>query len=353
MSGPSSDPAEKDQLLHEAATWFARMRGPDAEADREQFEAWLKRGALHRQAYNRASEIFAMGKLLAEDAGSDDRAAPSHMRPRGRTFAFALGTLAILIAASWLLLGPLRSSETAAPPIADAEQAGDRLEFLSAQGSSPRSFRLADGSMVTLQPGSELEVRFGPGERRLDLREGQARFEVSRETRPFAVHAGGGRVVATGTVFEVGYAGERRVVVRLLEGAVEVTPPARDPQAQGSQRLRAGEQTSYHVSPAASWPGEPERSSAAVLPPEPSAAPAAGDNGTARDYDNVPVGDLVALANREGRRAIRLAEPSIAALRVSGRFRVDHPPLLAERLIALFDLVRVDSANGDIVLRRR
>ena len=57
----------KGQLFEEAAGWFARMRGPDAEASREEFEAWLARGALHRSAYNRAAEVFAMGKLLEEE----------------------------------------------------------------------------------------------------------------------------------------------------------------------------------------------------------------------------------------------------------------------------------------------
>ena len=55
MSEPDRD-RPQGQLFEEAAAWFARMRGPDAEASRDEFEAWLARGALHRSAYNRAAD---------------------------------------------------------------------------------------------------------------------------------------------------------------------------------------------------------------------------------------------------------------------------------------------------------
>lgn len=40
-----------DQQMREASLWFARMRGPDAEEWRPQFEQWLALGASHRGAY--------------------------------------------------------------------------------------------------------------------------------------------------------------------------------------------------------------------------------------------------------------------------------------------------------------
>src|SRR5690242_17972648 len=58
---------ETGQLRQEAATWFARMRGPDADRYREAFDDWLARGALHRSAYNRIAETFSAGKTLKEE----------------------------------------------------------------------------------------------------------------------------------------------------------------------------------------------------------------------------------------------------------------------------------------------
>ena len=42
MSGPPIASRPEDQLFAEAAAWFARMRGPSADAAREQFELWSR-----------------------------------------------------------------------------------------------------------------------------------------------------------------------------------------------------------------------------------------------------------------------------------------------------------------------
>lgn len=64
MTGTSDLPASGGRLRDEAAEWFAVMRGPDAEVRRAEFEAWLERQAIHREAYNRIAETFSLGKAL-------------------------------------------------------------------------------------------------------------------------------------------------------------------------------------------------------------------------------------------------------------------------------------------------
>ncbi|HEU0094975.1 MAG TPA: hypothetical protein VFQ52_00875, partial [Rhizomicrobium sp.] len=74
------------------------------------------------------------------------------------------------------------------------------------------------------------------------------------------------------------------------------------------------------------------------IPPRP-AAPAgatAAPSAAARDFEATPVSKLVALANSAAVRPIRLADTSLGAQLVSGRFRVDDTELLARRLGALF-----------------
>ena len=56
-----------DTIMAEATLWFGRMRGPEAEQHKAEFERWLARGALHRSFYNRAGEIYAMGKFLKDE----------------------------------------------------------------------------------------------------------------------------------------------------------------------------------------------------------------------------------------------------------------------------------------------
>jgi len=63
---------------------------------------------------------------------------------------------------------------------------------------------LGDGSRVTLNTDSELQVSLEPTERVVNLNHGEAYFEVAQDkTRPFIVKAGHARVIAVGTQFSV------------------------------------------------------------------------------------------------------------------------------------------------------
>ncbi len=345
MSGSEPVPPTRDQLLQEAATWFARMRGPEADASREEFEAWLRRGALHRQAYNRASEIFAMGKVLAEDAEAASNGQPPDIKQRSSSgIAWALVALLLLVGAGWFAFGGIGVDERKAP-IADGRSPLPPAQILSTTSSGPRTVRLADGSLVTLEADSLLEVRLGASERRLDLRRGSGRFQVFRETRPFVVHAGGGSVVARGTIFDVGFARDRSVTVRLIEGTVDVTYPA-----QGTtRRLRPGQALSYGV-------GRGEASMSIAPAPSGTAADRVATQSSSpppvRDFDGVTLAELVAAANRGSERPIRLVGDALGRLQVSGRFRIDDTAVLAERLALVFDLA-LESRSDSIVLRAR
>lgn len=348
MSEPDIPPTPEDQLMREAAGWFARMRGPDADASREEFEAWLRRGALHRGAYNRAAEIFAMGKLLGEEP-----AIPSRPEHRRRRVAIAVVTAALAALALMLLFTPgLISFGGADNRQSGAEQIARPPLVLIAPSGKARAFDLADGSTVTLEGGSSLEVQLGATERRLDLTRGRARFDVFHEGRPFVVHAGGGTVTARGTRFEVALGENRQVTVRLIEGTVDVSlPPAKGRAAAlpAVRRLRAGMALSFAAAPEASHSSKPGGTSSATPSPAVGAAPA----GAARDFEAVTVAELVAEANRTSSRPIRLGNEAIGRRKVSGRFRVDDSIILAERLAILFDLgVDLDDPR-EIVLRAR
>lgn len=349
MSAPESTPPTEDQLLNEAAAWFARMRGPEAEASRDEFEAWLRRGALHRRAYNRASEIFAMGKVLGEEEGPSAPSKVEGGRARAKVLA-ALTALVALVTVTWLVLGSTIDPERGSDII--AEESGvptQGVQHLSTRSEETRSIRLEDGTVIRLEGGTNIEVRFDRRERRLTLERGMARFQVAHEPRPLVVHAAGARITAVGTLFEVGILPDRRVTVRLIEGSVEVIPPAADGSASPRpepRHMRPGETMNFN----AGVLGNP---SAAAAEPDGGSSQALAGPSAARDYDIVTLGELVASANRGARRPIRLAEPATGGLRVSGRFRIDDTRLLAERLALLFDLSLENPPSGEIVLRRR
>ncbi len=321
---------EPDELAREGAAWFARMRGPDAAASEAEFEDWLAQDGAHRGAYNRAAEIFAMGKLLA-DPGPAPASAPA-MRPQSRrTLSVAMvaaGTACILAAGAWLRMHD-EAAPGAANDRADAGAVTLARQSLTTRAGRSRTMTLPDHSTVRLAENSTLEVAFDHNSRRLRLLRGAARFAVAHEHRPFVVLAGGGSVTARGTLFDVALTPLGHVDVHLLRGTIDVAPP---PQAGAAttapivQRLTAGERVSF-----------------AARAPTPLASPAMSDFAAAipsvpqaRDFAGIPVAELVAEANRGAARPIRLANPEITGQRVSGRFRIDDTELLARRLAVLF-----------------
>lgn len=342
MSEPG--PAGKEALREEAARWFARMRGPEAEASRDAFDAWLSLGPLQREAYSRAAEIFAMGKLLAEPAPAE--APAGRRRTASRILAAALfAAIAILAAASW---PALRKAFVSTPPGGQAQelqpQASAAIEELQTAGQ-PRSVRLADGSLVELQGATAIAASLTGSERTLRLEHGAARFHVAHERRPFLVHAGGGTVAALGTIFDVALDSGRRVQVRLIEGVIDVSPPwGKEPKSAPIHRLHAGQSISFAAAPTPT--------AAAGLPPasrlDTGAHPSAE---AARDYDRIALADLVRLANQSAQRPIRLADPATGKLRVSGTFRIDDTRLLAQRIAPLFGLADDRSDPKAITLR--
>jgi transmembrane sensor len=316
-NGQAEDGGEA--LAREAAHWFARMRSPDAEDSRAEFEAWLAEDAAHRSAYNRTSEIFALGKLLAEP---DEPAPPLAPTRRRGVLAAALATAA----ACAIGIGGWVALHHSAPDPGHREAvagATDHHKIATIAGET-RVVRLADGSTVRLGEQTVLDVGIGSGRRSLRLFRGQARFEVAHEQRPFIVFAGGGSVTARGTIFEVMLTRWGKVDVRLLQGAVDVALPRAPGTAQSViRKLAAGQGVSFAVQ--------------AAVPPVPApTASATAVPSAARDFEATSVSELVALANHGAARPIRLADTSLGDQRVSGRFRVDDTELLARRLGALF-----------------
>jgi transmembrane sensor len=323
-----------DALAREAAHWFARMRSPDADDSRAEFEAWLAEDSRHRAAYNRASEIFAMGKLLAEPDEPVPAATPT--RRRG-VLAMALATVAAgaIGLGGWATLHRPGSAPSEVPAVA---RASDHRKLSTVAGED-RVVRLADGSTLRLGDGTVVDVDIGSAQRSLRLVRGEARFEVAHEQRPFVVFAGGGSVTARGTIFEVALTRAGKVDVRLLQGAVDVAlsraPASPQPPIR---KLFAGEGVSFVVQPELrATPASP----IGATPASPTAA---------REFEGAPVAELVALANHDSERPIRLADASLAARRVSGRFRVDDTELLAKRLGALFGREADTSRPWEIVL---
>src|SRR3546814_15701928 len=88
------------------------MRGPDAQSYRPQFEHWLSLGASHRDAYERAGEIFALGRFLASQR-EEIEAETNDNEPVGHGWkwvALAASLLLAIGAGGWFENSQMRGS---------------------------------------------------------------------------------------------------------------------------------------------------------------------------------------------------------------------------------------------------
>ena len=333
MSGDGEMVQIPQPVREAAALWFARLRGPDAEGWKTEFEAWRKSDRLHAKAYDRASGWFALGAQLKHEGGQADVADDRHGKR-----SWTLPASGLAIAAS---IGVLFALASHAPwlSVAHVEATAARPVTYAAASQQQRTIGLADGSTITLDAASSVSVDIRDDRRLLKLVVGRARFDVAHERRPFVVTAGPSIVTAHGTVFDVAFAPGHPAVVRLLRGAVDVEGAPLGVH-RIHQSLAAGDQVTVEDSTQIGAPshftiGQTQWLTGLI------------------DYDHARLDAVLAQADRQSQTQIVLADTRSAGLAVSGSFRIDDSPRLASELATLFNLDARPQADGRIVLERR
>lgn len=325
----------RDRLDQKAADWVSKMRGPESERHRDAFERWSRSSPAAAAAFDEAMAGFEEAGVLRQGELGRARQLPER-KDKTVPVRYAFGAVA---AAAVLALIFLVSAYRPSPT-----PAGDSVVEYATAGTT-REIELPDGSRMVLAPQTVAIVAFSRDERRITLEEGFGRFSVAHENRPFRVAAGEAEVLAHGTVFEVSFAAGRTRVA-LIEGSVDVSYPAAAKEtARLVQRLQPGEQIVVGNQPSVSAENLPQRRAAGVeaarYEPKPRML----------QFDNTRLTEAVAEANRHSRTQLRLADPSIGELRISGAFRPGDAEALAESLAAAFNL-QVERRPDDMLVLR-
>ncbi|PLR25648.1 hypothetical protein SGCZBJ_10505 [Caulobacter zeae] len=322
MSDKDKPGDESAALFHAAARQALRLRdGGDA----AEHAAWLAAGPERAEAMAEADHILSlMGAATATQADAAFR--PRRRRgvaaaasPRRRTWKIPAAVAACLV----LALGAGVTLKTLAP--ADPNH-------LVAEIGQVRRQVLVDGSTVTLNTGSVLDVRYGPDGRRVRLVKGEAFFDVVHDpSRPFVVESRAGSARVLGTAFDVRLQGER-AKVSVLRGAVRVHPA----NGGGMAVLRAGQ---------GAWldGAAPE-----ALALEDPAAVDAWRQGRLVVYHR-PLAEVVDEIGRYRRGKVFVRGQALAARPVSGVFDVARPDAAIDALAASLDL-RTARLGGFVLL---
>jgi transmembrane sensor len=300
----------------EATNWVSRMDRGLTDDEEAALTTWLSADTRRRGAFTRAQAIWGdLDRAQVFRIADDARRAPE--RPRARpanrgVYATAALVLIIAGAATWF---------------------GHNLNRVSTIVGEIRQVPLADGSRVTLDTRSQIEIDFAASNRLVRLESGEALFEVAKDPkRPFVVQAGKIHVRAVGTVFLVRRVSDSDVEVTVTKGAVDVWSDA--DSSNTAARLSAGNRTSFDgnkIAPARKLTAqEIER--------------AVDWKSGMLNLDGRTLGEAAAEINRYNGLRIEIPDAHLAAQTLVGNVSSSDPVAFADAAAAMFGAhVRLES----------
>ena len=255
--------------------------------------------------------------------------------------------------------------------------------------SMPTRQILPDGSVVELKDDAQIVVDYSTLQRRVTLARGEAHFEVVKEAvRPFVVEANGVAVRAVGTAFAV-QLGDKTVEVIVTEGRVAVEQGTRG-QRPKDQETRDQRRETRDEGPRDQGTKGPKDLRAARVPqslppslrhslsplylaaghrvsidtvPQSAVEPTVQtvtDSELARrlawrvpriEFNFTPLSEVIPTFNQYGSARLRLADPELGTLKLSGVLRADNVPVLLQILESSYG-VKAERTSAEIVLYR-
>lgn len=219
-----------------AAYWAVRLSSPDCTPeDRCGFETWRRADPEHQEAFNRQQRGAAFVdrnvahpilQALAEEVRAETEPGLFH-KSRWKFTAIAASLLLAIGISTVLVTSSFKNN--------GGTQLADNIEAYETAIGERSTITLADGTALTLNTNSRVEVDFKAEQRDIKLLRGQALFEVAKDiNRPFVVRAGDQRIVALGTAFDVRFDDAVGVQVTLIEGSVSVDDVLKAPPTNSS-----------------------------------------------------------------------------------------------------------------------
>lgn len=396
----------RQAIVDTAAEWFVQLQEkPASRSTRERFAAWLTESPVHVEEYLAIAKVFdALGHvdpgreidvaaladetvvaILGEldgsteevreaDDGAESRALNVGKRPdrpdspgksdqagrtrprtrmtrrrapaRGarnelrrlqgaRTRLWASAAMVVLtIAAAALYLRDM------APEI-----------YATALGEQ-RSVLLEDGSMISLNTSTRVEVAFTDESRQVRLVQGEALFDIEKDVaRPFLVETRSAMIRVTGTRFNV-YEQSDGTAVTVLRGEVEVRPRTAAPTVSAaSENVESARSPPVDVAKLTAGRKALVRSGSAEVETTTVARLEPVTAWTVRRlvFDSTPLSEIVHQFNRYNRKRLVLNDESLESLELSGVFGSNDPESLVLFLQRIADVEVVTSSDGSEV----
>jgi transmembrane sensor len=304
---PNPSPQIEPAVIRQAARWLVRLHsgeaGPD---DHAAFQRWREARAEHELAWQRAERLSRQFGAVPPMLGVP--VLTRHIGLSRRDAVRAAAVLGMVFPLAWI-------SYRYAPWL------GGTTDYHTAIGQNSE-VRLADGSRLTLNTGTAVDLRFSEDARLLQLRRGEIYVQTAPDAenlaRPFLIETAQGRLRALGTRFVVRQldgGDQPGTCLRVLEHRVEIT------LRSGGLRRIVNEGEEVRFTSRGFEGGLPAAASQAAQASDPP-----GWTRGALNADNMRLDAFLAELSRYRPGVIR-CDPEVAGLRVSGGFQLgdtDH-----------------------------
>jgi transmembrane sensor len=365
--------AQKAALKEQAARWVMLLdRGDLSQEEISELRSWVASSALHAQYLQRyahdwdamqvlevVAELLPLtpdGKGTQCDVGNTAQEAnrktqselsggfasaprPTSLMQKLRMPVYAAATLGAIAVMVTMFFEPT--------PIDQA--------LYTAVGEQTRH-ELDDGSIITLNTNSLVNVDYSDSRRKVTLLRGEANFDVAKnKQRPFVVYAGGGFVWAVGTAFNVRI-NDNDIDVTVTEGVVkvfaDVSPDAPEPELTVSKPQSSS--SAPKAREAVIKAGQSIQYSQVVGVVAPTMEEAVDEKLAwqqgALIFEGETLEQVIAEISRYTKKELVIADPSIKDTLVGGHYKTDNIDRLLLTLSIGFELQLEHTDNNRILI---
>jgi transmembrane sensor len=315
----------------EAMQWHTRDEQGLSAAEQAEFQQWLATSPANKHAFSRLHDsLQAVRNLPAEHITQlrRSRVAYSPAAPGlGQRLTAMLATRRAVVAfccVSVLAVGAGLKLWQTLPTFS---------QTYTAERGQRRDITLPEGSVLTLDTDTRVEVSLYRDRREVRLSQGQAMFGVAPDaSRPFAVVAGTTRVTVLGTHFSVRCNACREssaeVAVQVEEGHVQVSAAPRSVELHTGQAVQAfsngglGAVASVNPSGIAPW------------------------RKGLISFTNTPLAEAIQEFERYAKVKLVIRDPSVAAMQIGGSYQARNPAAFAQVLPHILPVQLIPRADG-------
>lgn len=209
-----------DEAIRQAAVrWYMRMReaAPDA-PERTTFEVWLMTDRRHQAAYQMVEstmeDFSSTERLKALSSAMSQKQYFEQSARRKKLSKLGSGLAVMLLCVGLGFFGRSQYAQWQALPLST------QVHTTSVAQLSKQT--LADGSVITANANTTMEIVYYRHQRLIKLSRGEAIFEVTKDTqRPFVVETPQAKVTVLGTRFAVNQL-SKKVRISVDHGRVQV-----------------------------------------------------------------------------------------------------------------------------------